>query len=284
MSFKNLNAYWVLCLACLPLCGFTMGGFRTPDSVLPDPATGHLFVSNINGSPSSADGNGFVSLLDGDGKPINMHFIRSGKGSVHLHAPKGMALIGDRLFVADLKQVHHFDKHTGALQGTVDLGLLGARNLSGLTPGPDGVLFAADPESHTVFRIDTANANQAAVYIRNRELGRPTALLYDPVHKRLLVASWDHGRLFFVNPDGKVFALMEKRFHNLKSLQFDRKGNLIFSSLVSGKIFRLRNYETLEVVKENLVTPGNFGLDRNGRRLVVPSFRGNIVFSAPLPD
>ena len=283
MSFKKYSTCVVLGVACLILSGFTMGGFRTPDSVLPDPATGHLFVSNINGSPTSADGNGFISLLDTTGKPINMHFIRSGQGSVHLNAPKGMALMGGDLYVADLRQIHRFDRTTGALKGTVDLGLIGAKNLSGLTPGPDGMLFAADPATSTVFTINTLNSHQAAVHLRDRELGKPTALLYDPTHNRLLVASWDHGRLFFIDSGRRVFALMKQKFNRLKSLQFDRQGDLIFSSFVSGKIYRLKKYQTLEVVKENLVTPGNFALDKEGRRLVVPSFRGNIVFSAPLP-
>lgn len=283
MSYKNFYAYLLTCIAWTVLSGFTMGGFRTPDSVLPDPATGRLFVSNINGSPTSADGNGFISLLDSSGKPINMHFIRSGKGSVNLNAPKGMALLGDELYVADLHQIHRFDRNTGTLKGTVDLGLLGAKNLSGLAPGPEGKLFAADPATSTVFTIDTLHSHQVSVYLRNRELGKPTALLYDTAHKRLLVASWDHGRLFFIDSGGRVFALMKQKFNSLKSLQFDRQGDLIFSAFVSGKIYRLKKYETLEVVKDNLVTPGNFALDKEGRRLVVPSFRGNIVFSAPLP-
>ncbi len=283
MRLKNRVAYPALMLSILMLSGFTMVGFKSPDSVLPDPETGRLYVSNVNGAPSTQDGNGFISLLESNGKPIDMHFIRSGRAGVHLSAPKGMALIGQDLYVADLHQVHRFDKTTSRLKGTVDLKLLGAKNLTGLAPGPDGLLFASDPATSTIFKIDTLRQHQVAVHVRDKALGKPTSLLYDAAHHRLLAGCWESGQILFMGDDGKVFSLLRKRLKRIKSLQFDREGHLLFSAFVPGKIYRLRNYETLEIIRENLVTPANFGLDKDGRRLVVPSFRGNIVFSFGLP-
>jgi len=283
MTLKFRTSIPVFTLFVLLLSGFTMTGFKSPDSVLPDPETSRLYVSNVNGTPSTKGGDGFISLLEPSGKPIDMHFIRSGRGGVRLSAPKGLALVGRELYVADLNQVHRFDKTTGALKGTVDLKLLGAKNLTGLAVGPDGILFASDPTTSTIFEIDTLHQHQTAVHVRDKALGQPTSLLYDATHHRLLAGCWDSGQLLFIGEDGKIFSLMQKRFKRIKSLQFDREGHLLFASLLSGKIYRLRNYEKLEVVRENLVTPANFGLDKDGRRLVVPSYRGNIVFSFGLP-
>ncbi len=283
MSIKSCSLFLSLTLSVFLLSGFTMTGFNAPDTVLSDPQTGTLYVSNVNGNPSDNDGNGFISMLYPTGKPMDMHFIRSGRAGVHLSAPKGMALIGQSLYVADLKQVHRFDKTSGALQGTVDLGLLGAKNLTSLAPGPDGILFASDPDTSTIFEIDTAHQHQVAMHVRDKALGQPTSLLYDSTHHRLLAGCWKTGQLLFIGENGKIFSLMRKKFRRIKSLQFDREGHLLFAALVSGKIYRLRNYETLEVVRENLVTPANFALDKNGRRMVVPSYTGNIVFSFGLP-
>ncbi len=283
MTLKFQTSFPVLILFTLLLSGFTMTGFKSPDSVLPDPETSRLYVSNVNGTPSTKGGDGFISLLAPTGKPIDMHFIRSGRNGVRLSAPKGLALIGKDLYVADLYQVHRFDKTTAALKGTIDLKLLGAENLTGLAVGPDGILFASDPATNTIFEIDTLHQHQVAVHVRDKALGQPTSLLYDATHHRLLAACWESGQLLFIGEDGKIFSLMQKRFKRIKSLQFDREGHLLFAALMSGKIYRLRNYETLEVVRENLVTPANFGIDKDGRRLVVPSFRGNVVFSFGLP-
>lgn len=283
MNLKFRASIPVLTLFVLLLSGFTMTGFKSPDSVLSDPETSRLYVSNVNGTPSTKGGDGFISLLEPSGKPVDMHFIRSGRNGVRLSAPKGLALIGPDLYVADMHQVHRFDKTTAALKGTIDLKLLGAKNLTGLAVGPDGILFVSDPTTSTIFEIDTLHQHQTAVHVRHKSLGQPTSLLYDATHHRLLAACWQSGQLLFIGEDGKIFSLMKERFKRIKSLQFDREGHLLFASLVSGKIYRLRNYETLEVVRENLVTPANFGLDKDGRRLVVPSFRGNIVFSFGLP-
>ncbi|QPJ61106.1 MAG: hypothetical protein G3M70_04060 [Candidatus Nitronauta litoralis] len=283
MNFKFQASVPVLLIFALLLSGFTMTGFKSPDSVLVDPETSRLYVSNVNGSPALSDGNGFISLLDPSGKPVNMHFIRSGRGGVNLNAPKGMALIGQDLYVTDLQQVHRFDKNKATLKGTIDLKLLGAKNLTGLAVGPDGVLFVSDPATSTIFKIDTVHQHRAAVHVRDQALGQPTSLLYDAAHHRLLAGCWGSGQLLFIGEDGKIFSLMQKRFKRIKSLHFDREGHLLFAALVTGKIYRLRNYEKLEVVRENLVTPANFALDKDGRRLVVPSYRGNIVFSFGLP-
>lgn len=283
MTLKARASIPVLILLILLLSGFTMTGFKSPDSVLVDPETSRLYVSNVNGTPSTKGGDGFISLLEPSGKPVDMHFIRSGRGGVNLSAPKGMALIGQDLYVADLQQVHRFDKTKATLKGTIDLKLLGAKNLTGLAVGPDGVLFASDPATSTIFEIDTLHQHRAAVHVRDKALGQPTSLLYDATHHRLLAGCWESGQLLFIGEDGKIFSLMQKRFKRIKSLQFDREGHLLFAALVTGKIYRLRNYDSLEVVRENLVTPANFALDKDGRRLVVPSYRGNIVFSFGLP-
>ena len=80
-------------------------GFLTPESVLHDSGQDIYFVSNINGSPTAKDNNGFISRLKPDGAVENLKFIEGGKGGVVLNAPKGLALHGDTLWVADIDVV-----------------------------------------------------------------------------------------------------------------------------------------------------------------------------------
>ncbi|MGH7718701.1 MAG: hypothetical protein ACREON_07655, partial [Gemmatimonadaceae bacterium] len=88
----------------------TAEGFSTPESVLYDAEADAYFVSNINGSPGERDNNGFISRVRADGTVDSMRFIAGGRGGVTLNAPKGMALVGDTLWVTDIDAVRAFHR------------------------------------------------------------------------------------------------------------------------------------------------------------------------------
>src|SRR6266571_1131008 len=96
-------------------------GFLTPESVLHDPVQDIYFVSNINGGPTAKDNNGFISRVRPDGAVENLKFIEGGHGGATLNAPKGLALRGDTLWVADIDMVRSFDAKTGAPRDSVSL-------------------------------------------------------------------------------------------------------------------------------------------------------------------
>ena len=101
--------------------GLTVAGFSTPESVLHDSTQDIYFVSNINGSPTAKDNNGFISRVRPDGAVENLKFIEGGRAGVTLNAPKGLALLGDTLWVADIDMVRAFNARTGAVIDSVKL-------------------------------------------------------------------------------------------------------------------------------------------------------------------
>ena len=88
--------------ASAPIRLHAIAGFSTPEGIVHDTAADVYFVSNINGNPPAKDGNGFISRVRPDGTVDSLRFIAGGRGGVTLHAPKGMALKGDTLWVADV--------------------------------------------------------------------------------------------------------------------------------------------------------------------------------------
>src|SRR3954470_5776351 len=141
-----------------------------PESARYDRDLDVWFVSNINGSPSQKDNNGYISRLRPDGTPYTVKFIEGGKKGVTLNAPKGLAINGDTLWVADIDVARAFNKRTGALIANVSTQGR-ARFLNGTTVSPDcavymtdtGVLFGAKgdvshPGPDQVFRITRAGA------------------------------------------------------------------------------------------------------------------------------
>ena len=85
-----------------PPAAVSLKDFATPESVLYDPKEDVYLVSNINGGPSAADNNGFISRVSPDGSKVELKWIEAGKKGVKLDAPKGIAIVGDTLYVADI--------------------------------------------------------------------------------------------------------------------------------------------------------------------------------------
>ncbi|MEM1344563.1 MAG: ATP/GTP-binding protein [Pseudomonadota bacterium] len=162
---------------------WTLSGFEMPESVLHDPARARLIVSNIVGHPGAVDGDGYLSLLSLDGRVLERVWASG------LDAPKGMALIGDRLLVADLSKLRVLDAETGALLHTLT---------------PEGAVFLNDITSDgTRAYISDFLAGQVWRYFDGRmepilestALAHPNGLFWDETLDggRLIVGSWGRG-------------------------------------------------------------------------------------------
>jgi hypothetical protein len=94
-------------------------GFETPESVVPDPVQDWYLVSNVGaGNPAALDGNGFISKVSPGGSVLDLTWIQSGVQGVTLNGPKGLALHGEGLYVADVDTLRVFDRRNGALVTT----------------------------------------------------------------------------------------------------------------------------------------------------------------------
>jgi DNA-binding beta-propeller fold protein YncE len=86
-----------------------ISGFEAPESVIK--SGDRLFVSNIGGAkpdPMALDSNGFISELSADGRVIHQKFQKG-----LLNAPKGLAVVKDVVYVADVNRVVGFNAHSG---------------------------------------------------------------------------------------------------------------------------------------------------------------------------
>ena len=84
-------------------------GLAQPESVVVDPATGSLYVSNIAGAIMQKDGNGFIAKLNGDGKVVTREWVKG------LDAPTGLALHDRTLYVADIDQLVEINAASGEI-------------------------------------------------------------------------------------------------------------------------------------------------------------------------
>src|SRR6478672_9129851 len=85
-------------------------GLHGPESVRYDPQLDVYYVSNMAGYGSAKDGNGYIIRTPADNFSKASIFVEGGKKGAVLDAPKGIALHGDTLWVADIDVLRGFNR------------------------------------------------------------------------------------------------------------------------------------------------------------------------------
>jgi len=267
-------------------------GFLTPESVLHDPVQDIYFVSNINGGPTTKDNNGFISRVRPDGAVENLKFIEGGHGGVTLNAPKGLAIRGDTLWVADIDVVRSFDAKTGAPRDSVSLAGLGAVFLNDIAIAQTGALYITDtgirfddvgnvlhPGPDRIFRI--GSDRQVTVAVRGDTLGRPNGITLDSVGKRFIVVQFGGRSVLAWKPGDKAPSVIAKGPGGFDGVEI-AGSRLLVSSWTDSTV---SSYETGQEVKliTGVPSPADIGYDAKRKRVLIPVFSGNRVEIWQLP-
>lgn len=169
-------------------------GFAHPESVLID--GDRRFVSNIGEKldPLGHDGDGFISELDADGRTVALHALPI--DGDRLDAPKGMAMLGGRLWVADIDRIVGFDLVTRRQVAEAKVPAGGPTLLNDVA-ATDDALVVSDTLRGVVWRVDPSTG--AFTTIAD---GIPGAngVVWDAAKKRIVVvglgARFEGGDLF----------------------------------------------------------------------------------------
>jgi len=270
----------------------TVEGFLTPESVLHDTGQDIYFVSNINGSPTAKDNNGFISRVKPDGAVENLKFIEGGRTGITLNAPKGLALAGDTLWVADIDAVRAFNAKTGAPIDSVSLSKLGAVFLNDVVVVPTGALYVTDtgirfddvgnvlhPGPDRVFRIGPDRA--VTVAVRGDTLGRPNGIALDAAGKRFVIVEFGGRSVLAWKPGDKAPSVIAKGPGGFDGVEIVG-GRILVSSWSDSTV---SSYETGQEVKliTGVPSPADIGYDAKRNRVLIPIFTGNRVEIWQLP-
>jgi len=263
----------------LPAEAFRVDGLKTPQSFIVDPALGNYFISNINGNPVSRDNNGFIIKLDRFGKLLLS--IRGGSPQITLHAPDGLALKDNHLYVTDIDSVRWFHKNSGKPLGHIDFTGVGVKRLRGLAFDDESNLYVSDVFSNTIYKIETGNNHKISIFKKDNRLGNPSGMVYDSVRKRLIVVTRANGKILAVEMDGKISPVIQKTFKNLHGIDWGREDDLVVSDESAGKVYRIKKFSRTEIVRENILTPAGISFDYARNLILVPSSKGNLAFTIP---
>lgn len=260
----------------------TWKGLSTPESVLYDDGADAYLVSNINGKPGDVDGNGFISRLAPDGKITELKWIESGKNKATLNAPKGMALVGESLYVADIDTVRIFDRKTGAPGGEVKIP--GASFLNDVAGAGDGRVLVSDTGvdgkdfsskgTDALWAIDV-KTKKATPLVKAKELEGPNGILVQG--EKIWVVTFGGAAMYQV--DGKNGKKGDsKKMPKGKLDGIVAAGDeVLVSSWESSTVYRGKPDGTFAPFVENVEAPADIGFDTKRSRLLVPLFNGNEV-------
>ena len=169
----------------------TVDGLEGPEAVKYDPDQDVWFVANFGeAGDDERDGDGFISRLDADGVVESLRFV-VGRGEQPLHMPRGMGLVGDTLWVADVDGVHGFHRRTGEALAFVDFRPLEPGFLNDIGIDPDGTLFVTDTGLGRVYRID---GREPVVAVEDERTGPPNGITWDESRNAFLLAPWGGGQ------------------------------------------------------------------------------------------
>ncbi len=213
-------------------------GFQAPESVCHDAARGVLYVSNVNGSPTEKNGQGYLSRLSSGGQVLQKKWVTG------LNAPKGMAVVGDRLYVSDIDALVEIDIGRGEVIARYRAP--GAKFLNDVTADGAGNVYVSDMMDDAIYRLASG---RFALWIKDPKLNSPNGLYVQG--DRLVVASWGQrtkgfetdipGHLLSVSlADGHVGDLGSGMpVGNLDGIEADSRGSYLVTDWMNGALYRI---------------------------------------------
>ncbi len=261
----------------------TIAGFALPESAFYDAETDTYLVANINGAPLDKDGNGFVSRLSPDGKILALKWIDGAQSGIRLDAPKGMAIAGGILWIADIDVVRRFDAKSGAQ--LVDVKIEGATFLNDVAADGDGVVVSdsglnatfAPTGTDAVFRI--ARDGKVSPLVKSPDLGKPNGVVVSG--GSVFVVTFGSGELLEIGPAGERKGSWKLPAGQLDGIVALDNGDFLISGWAGETVYRGRGASWTAAVT-GVKSPGDIGFDTKRRVLLVPLLQQNAVRLVPI--
>ena len=211
---------------------------KGPESAIYDAQRDIIYISNVNGAPNEADGNGFISTMSTDGTITNLEWITG------LNAPKGLTISGDKLYASDINELIEIEIESGTIANRYKAD--GAQFLNDVAADGDGNIYVSDMVTDTVYRLSDGTFE---AWLHDDMLENPNGLHIEG--DKLIVGSWGKmtdgfntevpGHLKSVSlRDGAITSLGSGApVGNLDGVEADGNGNYYVTDWMAGKLFHI---------------------------------------------
>lgn len=248
----------------------TPEGLNTPESVWYDNSRSVLYISNINGKTDGTDKKGFISKVKLDGTFDNLNWVTG------LGAPKGLGVIGDKLYAADVTYVDVIDIPSGKLESRIPVP--GAVFLNDITVDHSGDVYISDTKTG---KIHVLKAGKISLYYQGDPLKGPNGLLC--YEDKFYVLDSPTGVMYRLDPKNKLVKVADIA-PGADGLVPVGNGSFLASNW-NGEVYYVDANGTKQKIldtKEQKLNTADIEYFRRGKVLYVPTFFGNSVVAYDL--
>lgn len=255
-------------------------GLKTPESVV-QAKDGRIFVSEINGF--GKDGDGQITVIEHGAA----HVFASG-----LDDPKGLAIIGNNLYVADKTQVIKIgltDSKTGVFAAASAFPAQ-PQFLNDLEADPQGNLYVSDSgdilgtgKGGVIYKIDaTGKVTPLIDGKQDARVMAPNGLLADDTGNILIYVDFTSGVLYSYHQQTRALTDIAEGFGGGDGIVHHSNGTMFVSDWKSGKVFSVSTKGDVSLLKDGYQSAADIAMTKDEKYLMVPDMKAGELDFIPL--
>lgn len=258
----------------------TVSGLKNPESAAVGPG-GKVYVTVIGEKGTAGDG--MVAIVDPSGKITPF--------ATGLDDPKGLVVVGDRMFVADLTKVWRVDANGKAEVHAApeafprpplflnDIASDGRGNLyvsdSGDRAGRKGAIFRIDAGGRVTMVMD-AERTSPKIEVPNG------VLVDDPDH--LFVADFGLGYLYRYDLTTGTPQRLGGGFGGADGIARDARTRLFIGDWKNGRLFMISSErEPPRLISDKFQSAADLSITPDGKSLLIPDMKAGTLTWFPMP-
>ena len=246
----------------------------TCESVLYNPTSNILYVANISGDPTKKDGKGFISKLGTDGKIETLEWVSG------LNAPKGMGIVGSKLYVTDITDIVEIDIDKGKVSKKYPI--KGAEFLNDIATDPTtGTIYFTDMKKNKIHTLDS-KTGKVSELIAADSLGSPNGLFFVDATTLMLATNGD-SKFKKIDLNTKQITIITEGIDAGDGVEKVSDTAFLVSSW-TGEIFYINHGDKLKLLdtQEEKINSADIGYIPSSKTVLVPTFFKNKVVAYQL--
>jgi len=259
------------------------GELATPESVYYDVGRDMYMISSINGTAAGADDNGYLTVVNPDGSNAranaNWRWIDGQFADIKLDAPKGMAISGDTLYVADITVVRRFEAKSG--KQLADIAIPGATFLNDVVADGGNGVFVSDTGVDASFKPAGTDAiyhitedGKLTTRIKGKHLDGPNGV-WATGKDMIWVVTFGSNELYMVDEKGMKGNVTKLPKGQLDGIVRLDDGDFLIASWEGKCVYRGKPGGEWKEVISDVESPADIAYDPKRKRLLIPGFNTN---------
>lgn len=255
-------------------------GLNNSESARYDVVGDRWLVSNLGARGPGNDG--FITVVDPDGKVVTPKWLAGGVDGVELRDPLGLIVYGTMVYIADTNAVRSFDRVTGK-PGAV-WSVPGAVRLNDLATDTKGTIYVTDSGNDdtpgAIFRIRKGKVTEFAR--RDPAMERPNGIAV------MADGNIVHGgrgvNLVVRSPAGRIIREITLPLGRIDGIVALADGGLLVASQDGHVVYRVPATGKPSIVAKDIPIPAAIGFDTKRNILVVPQIIASNLTFVDLPQ